>query len=276
MKVQTDASGYAIGSVLLQNDGAGWRPVAFHSRKLLGAETQYDTREQELLSIHEALVQWRAYLEGIKFTVETDHESLKWLQDQRILNRRQARWVMNFQTYDFSIGYTPGNTHVVADVLSRRPDLSPRCDRCRLRLDAVAVSLTQPIDTQILKEQRNDPDCQYWIDALTNPKNLDKGDQYFLRKLTCNDIDGLRYHGRLFVPDFENLRLRLLTEYHESKPAGHPGGTRMYASLGKGYYWPNMEKDVKQFATSCDECQRTKHTHTASSGFLHPLDIPKA
>ena len=85
--MKTDASGYAIGSVLLQNDGAGWRPVAFHSRKLLGAETRYDTREQELLSIHEALVQWRAYLEGIKFTVETDHESLKWLQDQRILNR---------------------------------------------------------------------------------------------------------------------------------------------------------------------------------------------
>ena len=86
-KVKTDASGYAIGSVLLQNDGAGWRPVAFHSCKLLGAETRYDTREQELLSIHEALVQWHAYLEGIKFTVETDHESLKWLQDQRILNR---------------------------------------------------------------------------------------------------------------------------------------------------------------------------------------------
>jgi hypothetical protein len=45
---------------------------------------------RKLLAIHEALRKWCQNLEGIKFWVETDHQSLKWLDDVRIVNRRQA------------------------------------------------------------------------------------------------------------------------------------------------------------------------------------------
>ena len=49
--VTTDASDYAIGQVLQQDDGNGLRPVAYESRKLTPAEKNYAIHEKELLAI---------------------------------------------------------------------------------------------------------------------------------------------------------------------------------------------------------------------------------
>ena len=52
-----DISGYAIGEVLSQLtlDSLGqWRPVVFLLRKMILAETRYETHEGELLAIVEA------------------------------------------------------------------------------------------------------------------------------------------------------------------------------------------------------------------------------
>lgn len=59
-----DASKYAIAAPLsqLQDDGQGC-PVAFWSRKLIPAETGYETHDQELLAIVAAFKQWRDHLE---------------------------------------------------------------------------------------------------------------------------------------------------------------------------------------------------------------------
>ena len=67
IRIETDASGYAIGGVLSQltSDNSGrWHPVAFFSRKMIPAETRYETHDGELLAIVEAFKTWRHYLEG--------------------------------------------------------------------------------------------------------------------------------------------------------------------------------------------------------------------
>ena len=53
--VHTDASGFAIGAVLQQDQGHGLQPIAFLSKKMLDAETRYPVHEQELLAIIHAL-----------------------------------------------------------------------------------------------------------------------------------------------------------------------------------------------------------------------------
>jgi hypothetical protein len=81
-RVEVDASGGAIAGILSQLvPGEGkkpkWRLVDFYSRKLITAEYNYDTYNQELLAMVKSLSHWRHYLEGIPFEVLTDHHNLK-------------------------------------------------------------------------------------------------------------------------------------------------------------------------------------------------------
>ena len=116
-EVSTDASKYAISAILTQEG----QPVAYESRKLIPAETRYDTREREILAIVWACKKWDDYLREAKFTLHTDHAPLQYLQSQPKLNDRQFRWVQQLQRYHFTVKYRRGSKNP-ADAPSRRPD----------------------------------------------------------------------------------------------------------------------------------------------------------
>ena len=59
-QIHTDASKTQLGAVISQNG----RPIAFYSRKLHPAQTQYTVTECELLSIIETLKEFRNILLG--------------------------------------------------------------------------------------------------------------------------------------------------------------------------------------------------------------------
>ncbi|TIA68013.1 hypothetical protein E3P91_04182 [Wallemia ichthyophaga] len=121
-RVHTDASEYAIGAVLEQEDitTKDIRPVAYFSKKLTGAQVHYPTHVKELFAIKESLESWRQYLEGRRFSVYTDHYSLQYIRTQPELSKLQRRWVERLADFDCEIIYKPGKTNVVADALSRR------------------------------------------------------------------------------------------------------------------------------------------------------------
>ncbi len=98
----------------------GCRPVAYTSKRLSPAEQDYSTPEKELLGIIHALQTWRSYLHGAKFTILTDHHPLKYLDTQKTLSRKQARWVEFMQEFNYSITYIKGKSNIVADALSRK------------------------------------------------------------------------------------------------------------------------------------------------------------
>jgi hypothetical protein len=116
-EVICDASIVGIGAVLIQDK----HPIAFMSRKLNKAEIRYTTTEQELLAVVEALKAWRCYLEGVEFTVFTDHNPNTYMQTKPVLSRREARWNDVLQQYRFQWKYKPGKDNVVADAISRYP-----------------------------------------------------------------------------------------------------------------------------------------------------------
>ena len=120
--VHTDASGFATGAVLQQDQGSGLQPIAYMSKKMMPAETRYPVHEQELLAIIQALGTWRHYLMGAKFTVMTDHRSLQYFKTQPQLSNRQIHWKDVIANFDFDIVYIEGKTNIVADGLSRRSD----------------------------------------------------------------------------------------------------------------------------------------------------------
>ena len=61
--VQTDASNYAIGTVLRQEAEDGERPVVYVSRVLNSAEKNYSTTEEEYLAVLWAIKKLRPYIE---------------------------------------------------------------------------------------------------------------------------------------------------------------------------------------------------------------------
>ena len=106
--VITDASGFAIGAALCQDQGNGLQPCAYLSRTMAPAERNYPVHEQELLAVIHALREWRHHLLGAKFTIVTDHRSLQYLQTQPSLSARQARWSEFLQQFDFEIHLSTG------------------------------------------------------------------------------------------------------------------------------------------------------------------------
>ncbi|XP_070681763.1 uncharacterized protein [Malus domestica] len=83
----------------------------------------YPTHDLELIAIVFALKIWRHYLYGEKCKIFTDHKSLQYLVTQRDLNFRHRRWIELLSDYDYSIEYHPGLVNVVADALSREPQV---------------------------------------------------------------------------------------------------------------------------------------------------------
>jgi hypothetical protein len=266
--VTTDASGFAVGGVLSQDfgDGMGPQPIAFESRKMSPAEKNYAAHEQELLAIIHVLKKWRKYLEGGRFTVQTDHRSLQYLQSQPHLTRRQARWLETLQEYDFNIEYLPGKLNVVADALSRRPDLKVN-----------SISQIKPQNemmTQISESLEKDEDFGQILRTFRHPNEPYSIPPSYLRRFSSRD--NLLYYDdtRLCIPKGP-LRAQLLREEHDAVIAGHQGVERTYDRMHRHYYWPKLSKDVKDYVLSCDTCQRVKASQQSPAGLLQPMPIPQ-
>ena len=81
--------------------------------------------------------------------------------------------------------------------------------------------------------------------------------------------DGLMfYRGKLWIPDFENIREQLLQEFHNTPQAGHGGVLKTYKALGNLFFWPCMKQDVHRFVERCHSCQSTKYIPAKPQGLL--------
>ena len=123
--VESDASDYATGAVLMQKDSNGdLHPCSFISQTFSPAERNYHISDKELLGIIRALEEWRHYLEGSTHTttIFTDHANLLHYRTAQKLNRQQARWSLILTLYDLKLVHQPGSKMIQSDGLSRRPD----------------------------------------------------------------------------------------------------------------------------------------------------------
>lgn len=99
--VECDASGGGIGAVL-QQEG---QPVAFFSRQLAARHQKLASYERELIGLAKAVQHWWPYLWGHPFLIRTDHYSLKYLLEQRLITPSQQHWLSKLMCYDFTVEY---------------------------------------------------------------------------------------------------------------------------------------------------------------------------
>ena len=78
----------------------------------------------------------------------------------------------------------------------------------------------------------------------------------------------LRYGGWVVVPSSEDMREKILREFHCSHFTVHLGGTKMYHDLRHQYYQSGMKKHIGDFVQRCLKCQQVKAEHQRPVGLL--------
>ena len=114
-----------------RNENGEEHPIAYGSKKLLPREQRYSAIEREALAIVQDINQFRTYLQGTKFQVETDHNPLTHLASMKDSHGRVARWALALQPYQFTVSHRAGTaTPMPMDCLTIR-DRDLRMGECR-------------------------------------------------------------------------------------------------------------------------------------------------
>lgn len=274
----TDASGFAVGAVLLQDQGRGLQPVCFHARKMNKHECNYPVHEQELLGVVDALRAFRCYLEGSAgFTCITDHNSLRYFFTQRELSRRQVRWYQTIAPFQrqMDIVYKRGATNH-ADALSRRADLKDALTRLQLISDIDCTEEELEEEAYNFAMEASLLDNQSLLAAIRAGY---KQDSYYSGKLPewlhqRDDGIFIAYDNRIAIPANKELRRLILYELHDAPTRGHPGRDKLMRLATRHFWWPHMSRSVDQYVRSCPTCQRTKKARHKPYGLLQPHDAP--
>jgi hypothetical protein len=239
--VQTDASNFAMGAVLLQND----HPLAFFSKVLCPRLAKASTYIRELQAITSAVKRWRQYLLGHFFIIQTDHKSLKEILTQVIQTPEQQYYMAKLLGYHYEIQYKPGSSNIVADALSQVsiPD----------SLTLFHLIVPQFLFLEELKQE-----------LLTDVVFLDMRERLLKDPSSLPDfrlVDGLLLkQGRIWISPSSRFKQLLLREFHETLVGGHAGLSMTMKRLSENFYWDNMKRDAQTFIRQCVICQQTKYS----------------
>ena len=303
--LDTDASNEQVGAALFQEEDGERRPIGFWSRTLHAAERNYATPEKECLAVVWGVTTLRPYLQGVRFTVHTDHSALRWLLEISDPSGRLMRWKLRLGEFDFQVKYKKGKLNTQADALSRLPTtgvttvdfdeeipcfLSETLERDQPDflddLDALGYAendallaagsyspdenLLTPINREeLLRHQLADDFCTHIRTRINRGDDIpfETDDSGVL-------IRTVHAHPQVVVP--HDLKSRVLHMGHHSKLAGHPGGRKMYYTLSRDYYWPALAVDAYATVRNCVRCaqERVKLVRKTKRLKLFPAQAP--
>ncbi len=262
-----DSSDVGTGAVLQQYDQEGLlRPIEYYSKKWNKAEYNYSTPDKELYGLILALKHWYPMLFGASsIMVYTDHKSLRDFSKTQLLKPRHARWALVLEDFKdrMKIGWIAGKKNIVADVTSRNPAFSLNEKELKERLETVMLpesTFMEPINvlgTFMLNEVDEESDSD---DEETSMPRISSR--------TCQPY-------QTDITDDKDKQLDVMALHHDHILAGHFGYRKTLDLIQRRYWWKGMSKDIKDYVSSCDVCQKSKTSRQAPSGKLIPLPIPE-
>ena len=273
-----DASPVGLGAILTQND----RPIAYASRSLSKAESNYSQIDREALAIVWGIEHFHLYLYGAQFNVTTDHKPLVTIfnNGNTKSTARCERWCLRLQTYQFEVKYSPGKENP-ADYMSRHPleteDGKPtRSEIITENYINMVESLSTPnaISTEELQEEtNNDATLNMVKRALKDSQNWHKHEELLpylkIRDELSTTENGIILRGtRIIVP--QSLQRSILALAHE----GHQGIIKTKSLLREKVWFPKIDEMTQDLISKCTTCQIT----TSDTRF-HPVqmsDLPSA
>jgi hypothetical protein len=92
--------------------------------------------------------------------------------------------------------------------------------------------------------------------------------------LRMDENGTLWFEKRICVPEVKTICEAILRKAHESAYSIYHGSTKIYMDIKK-YWWYGLKRDVAEYVTVCDTCQRVKAEHQRPAGLLQPMKIPE-
>jgi len=208
---------------------------------------------------------------------------------KKLLNWQQARWSEFWTRFEYEIVYRPGKLNGKADALTRRPgDLPEGGDErlkdmeqvvlkphnlpepLRISANEIPVQRSPLISDLFAQAYKNDPWPSRILEAIRQGDSLKE-----ITVAECTEQEGqVWYRGKWYVPEGDQLRLRLIQEHHDTELAGHPGRAKTFDLLDRQYYWKDMRRQLHQYVRNCHSCQRSRTSSHAKFGVLRPLPVP--
>ncbi|XP_057760467.1 uncharacterized protein LOC130980842 [Arachis stenosperma] len=256
-EIMCDASNHAVGAALAQRDGRLPYIIAYSSKTLDAAQSNYTTIEKELLAIVHELDKFRSYLLGSKIVIYTDHAALKYLLTKSESKPRLIHWILLLQEFDIEIMDRSGSQNLVADHLSRLENL---------KYDSFPINDSFPLDSLHAVS-----DSFPWFAPMANYLVAKIYPPNFLKR----QRDKLRSDSKYYIWDDPHLWKRgvnqvicrcvmeseiqsILESCHSSEFGGHFGPQRTAKMvLDCGFWWPTLFKDANRFCVSCHQCQKS-------------------
>jgi hypothetical protein len=152
--VRTDASCTGVGAGLFQIIEGEEKLISSISHKFSTAASKWSTPEQECFAMIYALHEYRGYLLGHHFIVETDHRNLLWLRGSVMnekCNRKIIRWYLSTLEFDFEIKHIPGKDNIWADALSRLYAILPSIKELSDRVNNINEEEEMDVSPEHLK-----------------------------------------------------------------------------------------------------------------------------
>ena len=261
-KIEVDASGYAIGAILIQRDERGKRhPIAYFSTTLTDTERNYDIYELEFYAIVRALRHWRQFVAGSphKIKVYTDHQNLQYWKQPHKIPQRIARQAQEIMEYQLELIHIPGKTNSHANMLSRRPDYDQGDeDNKEVVVLPESMFIRSGHTISYIPEEppeQNEATLKPWID------------RYGLKKIRG---EWWKDQKKVITQDLDK-RCKIIQAYHNLPAYGHPGISRTGHLISKYYWWPTMGKEVYKYVKGCAQCQQNKVNTQAKKAPLNPI-----
>jgi len=253
----TDASDYATGSILEQEDAFGHsHPVAYFSKSLQPTECNYKIHDKELLTIIHSLKHFRHYLQGNKHRTKifSDHTNLQYFTLKQTLTCRQSQWSLFLATYDFIIIPKPSKLNK-ANALSRHPDYkegiaSENANQILLTTDkflltpdtfqihalhnmAIPTGMDQDLKAALQEGIKADRVIGEKLRSMltSGPRYITKG----LQEWNYEDRLFL-YKGLVYIPNNKNLKCKVTQRFHD-QVMGHPGQWKTIELITQEYWW---------------------------------------
>ncbi|MBW0529962.1 hypothetical protein O181_069677 [Austropuccinia psidii MF-1] len=197
----------------------------------------------------------------------------------------QACWAEFLSEFHFTITYRPGRLATLPDALSHWENVypergvdfiskNPQNFHQVIKQDGIEESRFFSIKAKKASDLIDQSQKEVWQDKDYKEilKQLERGESVSDYSLEPQ-AKLLLFKERVVVPRNEEMQLNILQKHHESPLAGHPGQEKTLKLIKRDFYWAGMNKFIKDYVSSCQQCSRNKNIHHKNFGLLNPLQI---